>query len=64
VVAGATVAAVRRALADLHAVAIDLEGQTGYLLPDDLEPVGPVEPWAALLPPLDPTTMGWLVLQP
>ena len=34
-------------------------GATGYLMPDDLEPVEPVEPWAALLPPLDPTTMGW-----
>ena len=32
---------------------------TGYVLPDDLDPVDPVEPWAALLPPLDPTTMGW-----
>ena len=35
------------------------DGQTGYVLPDDLEPTAPVEPWAALLPPLDPTTMGW-----
>jgi hypothetical protein len=56
---GSTVAAVRRALADLNAVEVDLDGQTGYLLPDDLEPTDPVEPWAALLPPLDPTTMGW-----
>ncbi len=56
---GATVAAVRRALADVHAVEVDLAGQTGYLLPDDLEATDPVEPWAALLPPLDPTTMGW-----
>jgi hypothetical protein len=31
----------------------------GWLLPDDLEPVEPPAPWAALLPPLDPTTMGW-----
>ncbi|HEX2326468.1 MAG TPA: crosslink repair DNA glycosylase YcaQ family protein, partial [Chloroflexota bacterium] len=30
------------------------------LRPDDLEPEGPVGPWAALLPPLDPTTMGWI----
>ncbi len=30
------------------------------LLRDDLEATDPVEPWAALLPPLDPTTMGWL----
>ena len=39
---------------------VDLDGQTGYLLPDDLEATDPVEPWAALLPPLDPTTMGWI----
>jgi hypothetical protein len=56
---GSTVAAVRRALADLHAVEVELDGQTGFLLPDDLESTDPVEPWVALLPPLDPTTMGW-----
>ena len=56
---GSTVAAVRQALADVGAVEVDLGGQTGYLLPDDLDPADPVEPWAALLPPLDPTTMGW-----
>jgi winged helix DNA-binding protein len=56
---GSTVKAVRTALADLGAVEVDLGGGTGYLLPDDLDPVDPVEPWAALLPPLDPTTMGW-----
>jgi hypothetical protein len=56
---GSTVTAVRRALADLGAVEVDLGGQTGYLLPDDLEPADTVDPWAALLPPLDPTTMGW-----
>jgi len=57
---GSTVAVVRRALADLQSVEVDLGGQTGYLLADDLEPTGAVEPWAALLPPLDPTTMGWI----
>jgi Winged helix DNA-binding domain len=56
---GSTVTAVRRALADLDAVEVDLDGTTGYVLPDDLEIAEPVEPWAALLPPLDPTTMGW-----
>ena len=56
---GSTVAAVRRALADLEAVEVELDGQAGYLLPDDLESVEPVEPWGVLLPPLDPTTMGW-----
>ena len=56
---GSTVAAVKRALAHLDAVEVDLDGQTGYVLPDDLEPTEPVDPWPALLPPLDPTTMGW-----
>ena len=56
---GSTVTAVRSALADLGAVEVDLDGSTGYLLPDDLDVTEPVEPWAALLPPLDPTTMGW-----
>jgi Winged helix DNA-binding domain len=56
---GSTVGAVRRALAVLDAVEVDLEGRAGHVLPDDLDPTEPVEPWAALLPPLDPTTMGW-----
>ncbi|MGH3476823.1 MAG: winged helix DNA-binding domain-containing protein, partial [Nocardioidaceae bacterium] len=56
---GSTVRAVRHALADVDAVEVDLNGQPGYLLPNDLEPVAPVDPWIALLPPLDPTTMGW-----
>lgn len=60
---GSTVTAVRRALADLAAVEVDLDGQVGYVLPDDLEATDPVEPWAALLPPLDPTTMGWFERQ-
>lgn len=56
---GSTLGAVRKALADLHAVEVDLDGRAGFLLPDDCEPADPVEPWAALLPALDPTTMGW-----
>jgi hypothetical protein len=56
---GSTMTGVRRALAALGAVEVGLDGQTGYLLPDDLEPTEPGEPWAALLPFLDPTTMGW-----
>ncbi|MFE0651875.1 winged helix DNA-binding domain-containing protein [Streptomyces sp. NPDC059534] len=32
---------------------------TGFVLPDDLAPVPEPEPWAALLPALDPTPMGW-----
>jgi len=57
---GSTKGAVRRALADVGAVAVELDrGETGYLAPDDLDPLDPVAPWAALLPGLDPTTMGW-----
>ena len=56
---GSTVGAVRRALADVCAVEVELDGGVGYVLPDDLEPTDAPEPWAALLPPLDPTTMGW-----
>lgn len=57
---GGTLRAVRAALAEIGAVSVALEGAaTGWLMPDDLEPVEPPAPWAALLPPLDPTTMGW-----
>jgi hypothetical protein len=50
---------VRRALAEAGAVGVNLDGTPGLVLPDDLDPVAPPEPWAALLPSLDPTTMGW-----
>ena len=56
---GSTLTAARRAIADVGAVEVDLGGQPGFVLPDDLEPVGEVEPYAVLLPGLDPTTMGW-----
>lgn len=56
---GATKSAVRRALADVEAVEVRLAGGVGWLLPDDVEPVEATAPWAALLPALDPTTMGW-----
>jgi Winged helix DNA-binding domain len=50
---------VRRAVAAAGAVEVDLDGTPGLVLPDDLDPVPPPEPWSALLPALDPTTMGW-----
>ncbi len=57
---GATKTAVRQALTDLDAVPVTLDGgHLGWLLPDDLAEVAGLEPWAALLPTLDPTTMGW-----
>lgn len=56
---GSTVTGVRRALSDVAAVEVDLDGRRGYVLPDDVDPAAPVEPWGALLPGLDPTVMGW-----
>ncbi|MGH9164737.1 MAG: DNA glycosylase AlkZ-like family protein [Acidimicrobiales bacterium] len=56
---GSTLTAVRAALSDVGAVEVDLHGHGGVALADDLDPVEVVEPFAALLPGLDPTTMGW-----
>lgn len=50
---------VRRALTDVEAVEVGLDEGSGYLLPDDLDPVEAPDRWVALLPSLDPTTMGW-----
>jgi hypothetical protein len=62
---GWTVAQTRAALAAVGAVAVELEGgldgadEEGWLLPDDTAAVRAPKPWVALLPALDPTTMGW-----
>ena len=60
---GSTKSVVRTALADVEAVPVQLaDGATGWVLPDytaDLEAPPSTEPWVALLPTLDPTTMGW-----
>jgi hypothetical protein len=48
----------RQALADCGAVEVELAVGPGWLAPDD-EPVPAPEPWVAVLPGLDPTTMGW-----
>jgi hypothetical protein len=50
---------VRTALTAVGAVEVALDGATGLVLPDDLEPVPAPAPWVALLPALDPTPMGW-----
>lgn len=50
---------VRKALAALGAEEVELAEGIGHVLPDDTAPVPPPEPWAALLPSLDPTAMGW-----
>jgi hypothetical protein len=59
---GFTVREVRAALATIGPVEISLDdGQSGYVLADDVETDGPTDgsPWAAFLPALDPTIMGW-----
>jgi hypothetical protein len=57
---GSTKGAVRAALADVGAVEVGLDsGATGWLLADDTGTDDEVDPWAALLPVLDPTVMGW-----
>ena len=56
---GWTLGLTRAALAAVGAVEVDLDGTPGVALPDDLAPVPAPEPYATLLPTLDPTTMGW-----
>ncbi|MEV5727784.1 winged helix DNA-binding domain-containing protein [Streptomyces pharetrae] len=57
---GWRVTEVRRALGAIGAREVALDEGTGYVVEGDEEPVPePAEPWAALLPALDPTAMGW-----
>lgn len=56
---GWTAGDVKKALTPLDVTEVDLGGATGLVLSGDLEPAPGPEPWAALLPALDPTPMGW-----
>lgn len=56
---GWTVAYTKQALTAVGAVEVGLEEGTGWVLPGDEDPVPTPDPWVALLPGLDPTTMGW-----
>ncbi|MFD5451295.1 winged helix DNA-binding domain-containing protein [Streptomyces sp. NPDC003470] len=57
---GWRVTEVRRALAAIGAEEVTLDEGTGYVAAGDAGPVAaPAGPWAALLPALDPTAMGW-----
>jgi hypothetical protein len=49
----------RKALEEIGAIEVDLDGTPGVALPDDLEAAPEPKSWAALLPSLDPTVMGW-----
>lgn len=50
---------VRQAVADCPVVEVDLGGVAGIALADELDGTPDSEPWAALLPALDSTVMGW-----
>jgi hypothetical protein len=59
---GLTAGQVKQALAQLDVTEVDLHGAPGVMLAADepgLDEAPDVEPWAALLPALDPTAMGW-----
>jgi hypothetical protein len=56
--AGRATAALR-AVGAVEVALADDGGAPAWVLPDDVEPVRATPPWVALLPSLDPTTMGW-----
>ncbi len=57
---GWTSGRVASVLKEISAAEVDLDGATGFVLPEDLEATRKVTPWVALLPGLDPTVMGWI----
>jgi Winged helix DNA-binding domain len=57
--AGWTAREARAALGAVPHEQVELDEATGYVLADDVAPTPSPEPWVALLPTLDPTTMGW-----
>jgi hypothetical protein len=56
---GLTLTQVRKALDRIAAERVELDGEDGYVLAEDVEPVPDPGRWVALLPALDPTVMGW-----
>jgi hypothetical protein len=56
---GWTAGDARRALSAIDPVEVDLDGEPGIALGDDLDPAPRPDPWIALLPALDATSMGW-----
>ena len=57
--AGWTKTQLRRVLTELRPAEVDLDGAPGIVLAGDREPPPEAGPWAALLPALDSTPMGW-----
>jgi hypothetical protein len=56
---GWTAGQARAAVGQLATAQVDLDGTPGVVLAGDQDPEPVTEPWAALLPALDPTPMGW-----
>jgi len=56
---GWTMGATRKAVAALDTEVVDLGGTPGLVLAGDPGAPTKLEPWVAILPALDPTTMGW-----
>ena len=56
---GWTGAQTKAALSKLSTTEVDLDGAAGVMLAGDEDTAQAGEPWAALLPALDPTAMGW-----
>jgi len=56
---GWTAGQARAALGQLTTTEVDLDGTPGIVLAGDEDPEPATGPWAALLPALDPTPMGW-----
>jgi hypothetical protein len=56
---GWTAGHTKAALAQLPVAEVELDGQPGVVLAGDQDPEPAAGPWAALLPALDPTAMGW-----
>jgi len=56
---GWTVGLLKRVLAEVAPVEVQLDDAVGLVLPGDEGPAAAPAPWVALLPALDPTVMGW-----
>jgi hypothetical protein len=56
---GWTLGLTRKALEGASAVEVELSGGVGWLAPDDPGTAAETGSWVAMLPSLDPTTMGW-----
>lgn len=56
---GWTLGDVRKTVAGMEVVDVELDGEPGLVLAEDVDPVDDPDPWVALLPALDATPMGW-----